>query len=128
MESPTIGLCRHVPSTYDVAASTDIVIPVSLNGTLALAFLTVFFFSLVQIVQLWLEGSKLSNRKRVFIRIMICVFGTYLLDLSRYLLDHAIDHLVWEIGGCNHTIPRSMILDDPLNAMVSFADTRTHES
>ena len=116
MESPTIGLCRHVPSTYDVAASTDIVIPVSLNGTLALAFLTVFFFSLVQIVQLWLEGSKLSNRKRVFIRIMICVFGTYLLDLSRSLsislslsFDHSIDHLVWEIGGCNHTIPRSIM-------------------
>lgn len=59
-------------STYAVAVSAEGIVCLSTSTILAFGFLMVFFFSIVQIVRLWAGGSKLSHRKRVFIRLMAC--------------------------------------------------------
>jgi len=58
-------------STYAVAVSFDVPICISVASILSMSYLVVFFYSVIQILQLWLNGSKLSHRKRAFIRMVI---------------------------------------------------------
>jgi len=58
-------------STY-VAAFRPWAICISTSQLIALGFLLVSFYSVVQVFYLWSDGSKLSHRKRAFIRLIAC--------------------------------------------------------
>ena len=59
-------------TTYSAAISS---VTLSVSTLLALSFFLVFLFSTVQIIRLWADGSQLSHRKRVFIRLIACNLG-----------------------------------------------------
>src|SRR3990167_8099658 len=69
-------------STYAVAVSSDGHICLQVSLILALGYLSVFFFSTMQIAKLWLDGAKLSHRRRVFLRLISCGLGAFLISLN----------------------------------------------
>jgi len=58
-------------TTYSAAISS-VVVCLSVSSVLAISFFLVFCFAVIQIGRMWADGSKLSHRKRVFIRLIAC--------------------------------------------------------
>ena len=57
-------------STYAVAVHTDEELCVRVNSLVAGLFVALSVFTVVQILRLWLAGSKLSSRKIVFLHLL----------------------------------------------------------
>jgi len=81
-------------STYAAAVGQEMPFCISVSALLALGFLLVSFYSLVQIFYLWSEGSKISHRKRAFIRLIACnLIRCVWYGMSSYhLLPENFDH------------------------------------
>merc|ERR1712137_799322 len=77
-------------TTY-AAAISSVIVCLSISSLLAIGFLLVFFFSTIQIVRLWFGGSKISHRKRVFLRLVAC-------NLTRF---------IWYTVSAYHLLPEN---------------------